>query len=95
MDKPKGLPVQQHTDLRNRQVEYVPPDPKIIREYARAVCSELEAKKPDCADREIVDGLASFLNFIAQTTTKYLNSGHGAYLLNGYKKRGNEERSLK
>jgi hypothetical protein len=87
MNEPKQIELfEENTGRPKRQVEYVPPDPAVIKEYAHAVCTELAQKNPAYANQEVVSGFASFLNFVAQTSAKYLNSGHQEYLLKGYKK---------
>lgn len=86
MDEPKQIELfEQKGDQPKRQVEYVPPDPTAIKEYAHTVCAELAQKNTAYSNQEVVSGFASFLNFIAQTSAKYLNSGHREYLLKGYK----------
>jgi len=69
-----------------RQVEYVPPDQKVIRTFAYNVCASLRADHPACADQEVVTGLTSFLEFIARTSARYLSKGHETYLLSDYVK---------
>jgi hypothetical protein len=87
MNEPQQIALfDKRTNHVERQVEYVPPDPQVIRAYAYGVCAELKDRNPAYADPEIVSGLAAFLDFIAQTTAKYLNQGHKEYLLKGYNK---------
>jgi hypothetical protein len=87
MNEPKQIGLfEQHTTKPKRQVEFVPPDPMVIKEYAYTVCAELAQKNPVYSNLEVVSGLASFLNFIAQTSAKYLNSDHQEYLLKGYER---------
>ena len=73
-------------DSNARQVEYVPPDQKVIRTFAYNVCASLRTDHPACADQEVVTGLTSFLEFIARTSARYLSNGHETYLLSDYVK---------
>lgn len=72
---PKKYPVH------NPEVCYLPPQTAVIRAFAAAVCGP---SSPTAAQKEVVTGLANFLEFIAQTSAKYLNLGHHRYLLKGY-----------
>jgi len=87
MNESKQIALFEQTAGRpKRQVEYVPPDPAVIKEYAYTVCTELAQKNPAYANQEVVSGFSSFLNFVAQTSAKYLNSDHQEYLLKGYER---------
>jgi hypothetical protein len=87
MKKPEQIALfEPNADRPKRQVEYVPPHPRAVREFAYDVCVELKDKDPAAADSEIVSDLAAFLNFIARTSARYLNKGHKQYLLEGYLK---------
>ena len=87
MREPKQISLfERQANRSERQVEYVPPDPAVIKEYAHSACTELAQTNPAYSSQEVVSGFASFLNFIAQTSAKYLNSGYREYLLKGYRK---------
>lgn len=56
------------------RVVYVPPAVEVIDQFAREVCDHLaERGKAGCKDREVVDGFAGFLNFVAELTASHLN----------------------
>ena len=52
-------------------VEYIPPEPKVIDDYARRVCDAA-----GITDREIRFGYANFLKFAAQAVAKQLTKQH-------------------
>ena len=58
----------------NRLVEYLVPDAKALRHYARVVCNELaEEGDPSLASRDVVNGLATFMQVAGRIQVKYLN----------------------
>lgn len=58
-----------------RQIEYVPPNPKLIRDYASAVCSELQMQSNNVDDRsaDTAKEFAAFLNAIGVMYANRLN----------------------
>ena len=75
MSKPKQA--KQFEDIAGharRQVEYVPPEPQLVDQFAEDVCSRLAKKGSNaCSDPEVVDGFAEFLNHIVRVAAKNLN----------------------
>jgi hypothetical protein len=67
-------------------VTYVPPDSKMIKEYAAQVCAHLGQQNSNYPRQEVVTGFTSYLQFVAHLTAKYLNRGYEEFLLRGYKK---------
>lgn len=66
-----------------RQFTYVPPDSKLIQQFAREACLQLTQKgNPAFSNPEVISGLANYLNFTAQLIAKYLNGGHHELLDN-------------
>jgi hypothetical protein len=59
----------------NRRVEYVVPDSRKLRRYAREVCNDL-AEKGDAllSDREVVNGLTEFMRIAGRIQAKYLTA---------------------
>lgn len=68
----------------NKRARYVPPDSAVIRDYAYQVCADLKSNHNGNSRQEIITGLSAFLEFIAQTSVKYLNGDHRDYLMRGY-----------
>lgn len=64
-----------------REVEYVPLDAGVIKDYTHALCVERQCPDADYRRSEVTTGLASFLTFVAERMAKYLNEGHEAALL--------------
>ncbi|MEL6526939.1 MAG: hypothetical protein AAFQ07_14640 [Chloroflexota bacterium] len=56
-------------------IEYVPPDDKQLRAYARRVCEKLyqETDEVGFKDRKVVDGFTGFVRLAASITAKSKN----------------------
>ena len=65
---------EQNANRPVRQVVYVPPETSAVDQFAEVVCRQL-SKNSNAAseDQVVVNGLASFLNFVAEATAKNLN----------------------
>ena len=83
--KPTHL-VDNPKDQVKRSYVYAPLDPTSVRDYARAVCTELAQQNPAYCRSEVISGFTVFLSFVAERMAKYLNSEHKEYLLKGYRK---------
>jgi hypothetical protein len=56
-----------------QHVEYLPPDPKLVDQYAQEVCGQLvQSGNTACNDPEVVRGFAAFLNFVADVLARQL-----------------------
>jgi hypothetical protein len=87
MNEPKQIELfEQNVGRIQRQVEYVPSDPSVIKEYVRSVCAEFGEQNPAYHNPEVVSGFASFLVFVSERLAKYMSNGHEEYLLKGYQK---------
>jgi hypothetical protein len=73
-----------------RRVEYIPPNPTAIKEYACAVCADLGKQDAAFHQPEVMSGFATFLTFVADRLAKYLSDGHEDFLLETYRKRKQE-----
>ncbi|MEL7233776.1 MAG: hypothetical protein AAFV33_18560 [Chloroflexota bacterium] len=57
-----------------RRVEYVAPDVRKLRQYAREVCDDLAEKGDESLnDRDVVNGLTEFMRIAGRIQAKYLN----------------------
>ena len=62
------------TPDRKRNVQYVVPEPKALRTYARSVCDDLaQVTDASLADRDVVNGLAEFMRIAGRIQARYLN----------------------
>ncbi len=76
MKKPEQIPLFEEAENRiPRQVEYVPPDSSAITALVKATCEQLGKQNAAYNDPEVIGGLTSFLDFLAQRLVTYANNG--------------------
>ncbi len=78
----------------SRRVTYVPPDPRVIKEYAREVCAEFGQRDPAYQHPEVVSSFAAFLTVVSENMAKCLNEGHEELLLNRDLKKWNTDQEI-
>ena len=65
---------EQNANRPVRQVVYVPPETSAVDQFAKILCSQHSKNSNEASeDQAVVNGLASFLNFVAEATAKNLN----------------------
>lgn len=76
MNKPKQIPLfDEAATYIQRQVEYVAPDSNAITALVKATCEQLGKQNTAYNDPEVIGGLTSFLDFLAQRLVTYANNG--------------------